>query len=250
VDHQIANENQNSTRELRTFSNYCKNYCANYATGTCRATPCLGYRRRSLNKSGNSTKDHAKTCQEGIAATQIQLNELITKNSISDSCKLFINNITRTSTCYDDVVYGEVEGYRVWNLTADSNVTNTSGNGNAYGIRAPSLLFESYTMNTVDGGYAFCQTTVFNIEIMTNACVDHAQITVHGPNQYHFDRKESYSPFTLFTSSTTTDNTDINQKSKILLGQTLPYVGTYNITIVPDGIRTKTKQFDVTILDC
>ena len=259
-DYHTTNTNEAMTRELRTYPRSCKNYCAYYATGTCRATNCLGYGGRSLGKIGKSDTsggNQAEKCKEGLTITQMKLNELISKNSVSNSCKLFLQNTTRTSTCYDDVVYGEVEGYRIWNLTStNSNSTSTiNSNGNAYGQRSSSLLFESYTMNTGSGssggggGYAFCRTTVFNIEVMTNECVDHAHITIRGPNQYHIDRTESYIPFTIF-SSTTTDSLNINQKKQILMGQTVPYIGTYNVTIVPDGIATKMKQFDFSILDC
>lgn len=258
------------SRELRTYSRYCKNYCAKYAPGTCRTTNCLGYRRRhrrrSLNKRAPSDPvDHTVTCREGLIYVHTKLNELISKKSISNSCQRFINNHTRIATCYDDVVYGEVEGYRIWNLSANAtNSTNnnstmiaTSNNGNAYGNTPSSLLFESYIMDTSGrSGYAFCRSTTFNVEVMTNECVDRVQIIIEGPHQYHLDRTDSDMPFTVFT---TTTNTTTSGKTKVItnmgkmiiqMGQTVPHVGIYNITILPDSILTKKKQFDFSILDC
>lgn len=223
-------------RELRTVPKYCKNYCANYAPGTCRTTKCLGY-RRSLKASKATQLDN--TCNESLTSINKQLDELISKNAVSSTCKIYLSNSARNTTCNDDVVHGEVEGYRIW------NTTSTGSNGK----KSPNVLFESKDMATGSGGYAFCQTTVFNIEVMTNECVDNAQMIVRGPNKYYSNRREGFIPFTIFTSSST-DNTDIQKGKIMLMGQKVPRIGTYIVTIIPDGISTKMKQFDFTILDC
>lgn len=227
-------------RELKTYPRYCKNNCVKYAPGTCRATNCLGF-RRSLNRVGRREAsvpaEHAQTCSESLTTIQKQLDELILKNLVSNTCKVFLKNSTRTSACYDDVVYGEVEGYRIWNLTSSRS-----------GKSSPFILYESDNM-TISGGYEFCKRTVFNVEIMTNDCVDDLKIIAEGPRGYDLERTEGYIPYTLF-SGTTSDNTDPSKGSISLLGNTLPYVGSYTITVIPDFMQTKSKQFVFKILDC
>jgi hypothetical protein len=201
----------------------------------------MGY-RRSLGRVGRNEQsvpvNVAKTCSESLTLMQTQLDALISNNMVSAPCQLFLKNSTRVATCYDDVVYGEVEGYRIWNLTSSSR-----------GQSSPYILHESDNMNIDSGGYAFCKRTVFNVEVMTNDCVENVQIITLGPKSYKLDRTEGYQPYTVF-SGTTSDNTDISTGKIILLGHTMPCVGSYSVTIIPDGIPTKKKQFNFTILDC
>ena len=234
------NAKDTTPRELRSFSRTCKKHCSQYASGTCRATNCVGYRRALSRVERNEQSvsvNVAKTCSESLNVMQTQLDALISNNLVSAPCQLFLKKSNRISTCYDDIVYGEVEGYRIWNLTSSGGKTS------------PYKLHESDNMTVGSGGYSFCKRTVFNVEIMTNPCVENVQISTVGPRRYKLDRTEGYQPYTVF-SGTTSDNTDISTGRIILLGTTMPYVGSYHVTVVPDGIPTKKTQFDFTILDC
>lgn len=228
------------SRQLPTYPRYCKNYCAKYVSGTCRATRCVGYRRSLRQGERNEQSvsvNMAKTCTESLRFMQTQLDTLISNNLVSPPCQLFLQNSTRTATCYDDVVYGEVEGYRIW------NVINGSGNV------PPHILHESDHMTSGSGVYSFCKRTVFTIEVMTNDCVEHVQINVQGPKSYKLDRTESMKPYTVF-SGTTNDNTDRSAGKIELWGHTMTHAGSYNVTIIPDRLPSKKKQFDFILLDC
>ena len=219
-----------ASRELATYSTICKNYCKGFARGTCRATRCVGY-RRSLSRVRRN--EQATTCSVGLSSVQTQLNTLISDNLVTNTCKTFLSSSTRNATCLDEVVYGEVEGYRIWNTTTSSS---------------PHIIYESDNM-TLEGGYSFCKRTKFNVEIITNDCVENLRMVLRGPDNYVRDRTEGFIPYTLFKSSSN-DNTDISNGKVVLSGNTLDDVGSYSVTAIPDGTSRKKTQFKFTLLNC
>ena len=127
-------------------------------------------------------------------------------------------------------IYGEVTGYKVWNLTD-----------------APTVAFKNQNFNS--SVYSFCKSTVFNIEVQTNACVESLEITVVGPRSYKIHRSEAHQPFTVFSSSVD-DNTDPANGKVVLVGRSMYYTGIFNVTVVPDGSSDRTKKFSFAVLDC
>ena len=224
VEHPSINTNQTASRGLKTYPSYCKNYCARFAAGTCRVSRCKGY-RRSLQTVNPET-----TCKQGLGAVTRQIDELISNDLVSGPCKVFLKNSTRNATCWDEAVYGEVTGYKVWNLTD-----------------APTVAFKNQNFNS--SVYSFCKSTVFNIEVQTNACVESLEITVVGPRSYKIHRSEAHQPFTVFSSSVD-DNTDPANGKVVLVGRSMYYTGIFNVTVVPDGSSDRTKKFSFAVLDC
>jgi hypothetical protein len=200
-------------RELQLWPPKCKNNCAGWATRTCRATDCVGYRRQ-LGKAATPTNqrglDSGKSfsCDTQKNYLDTELNKLVTNNLVSASCATWLTK-PRNITCYDDVVYGVVEYFKLWKT--DTN---------------PKTLVNANYM-----GQDICRSTELNFEVITNECVDFLLTSLKGPNNYYKEMGEDIVPYMLFG-----------------VGNNLPHVGQYNLTALPDGIVEKAKHLTVNVV--
>ena len=150
----LRNENRNKDRKL--WPAYCKNNCAGFAQNTCRATGCKGYRRdleedRDLQSTMN--------CTAQIKDINTKLTQLVTNRQVTSNCRALLN-APRNISCYDDVIYGQVEYMKVW---------DTRG------------------VVVLDGtpGMTFCRGPLFNVEVVVNNCVDRLDTVVTGPSGFN-----------------------------------------------------------------
>ena len=179
----------------------CKNDCAGIATGKCQEVGCKGYRRRQLGENDDRAllSGAAFTCTQQVDYINAELNKLVTQNLVQADCKTLLSK-PRNITCFDDVIYGVVEYFKLWDSAS-------------YPYKA---IYEYFT------GQDVCINKQIAIEAMTNECVDSLRATLRGPNGFYSDVYEWEIPYTAFKS-------------------TLPYVGQYELTVLPDDILSKKK---------
>jgi hypothetical protein len=212
----------NATRALASLTAKCKDNCRGFATGTCRATGCR-VKRRVLNDNTND-RDRQVTCVDQIKAINDELNNLISINAVSENCKSFIDPILRFASCYDDVVYGEIESLALWKITSASTTHQT-------------LISSNVSLT----GLTVCNNMYFNIEAKVNDCVDFVRFSIVGPGTYRYDQSENVVPYTVFG-----DDSDENK----IYGRRLSNIGSYTLTITPDGLVTKRKILTFKVKAC
>ena len=211
--------NATGTESRELYPRKCKNNCAGLATGTCRATDCLGYRRRELGDKRNGDRKNRDLQEMQCPALVELMHSKLDLLQISSSCRKFLDKTKRVTTCFDDVIYGEIEGVRLWKV--------------------------SYFWSTVlqermaSTGYSFCKSTSFNLESINNDCVESAYMELTGPNNYRYTNYQTNAPYTLF-----------NDLGFTMLGQRLSTVGEYTLSITPDGFDYKKKTFKFTLKSC
>jgi hypothetical protein len=236
---QFWNEEPES-RDLATISDRCRRACSGYVTGTCRAIGCVGVRR--VLKNGENVDNERElqdaVCDRSISQINSALNNLISTNAISNACKSFIDASKRKYTCYDDMIYGEVNTLKFW------NVANAA---------SPSLMTElavsslpvtlATTVQQFVSGYSFCSSTKFTVEVTGNECIEVISFHLYRfpndwPNFIH--KMDDYSaPFTLYGN-------DANGRMN---GVTLP-AGQYMMDVKPNWFVGKEKRMRFTVLNC
>lgn len=182
----------------------CRNNCLGYAPRTCRATDCVGYRRRELS-SGKSFK-----CEDQVEFINHELNKLVNANLVSASCKELLMK-PRKCDCYDDIIYGTVERMILWNVNPSRTIAD-----------------DEFT------GGDLCKNTMVDFEPVTNQCVDILETAITGPNGYSFqsqrnDDDDDESVNSLFGGD------DDDEPG----GTLFPSLGQYTMTSVPDGFTDK-----------
>lgn len=138
---------------------------------------------------------------------------------ISSTCRKFLDKAKRVTTCFDDVIYGEIEGVRLWKV---------------------SFFWSSVLQERMPStGYSFCKSTSFNLESINNDCVENALMELKGPNNYVYTNYQTFAPYTLF-----------NDLGITMLGKKMTTPGEYTLSITPDGFADKKKSFTFTIKNC
>jgi hypothetical protein len=214
---------QQAQREL--WPRKCANDCAGKAPGWCQVTDCYGYRRElqapaSSSTSSNTTASKFFTCGEETDDIDHKLQMLINNQEVTESCQKFLDPKYREVSCYDNVIYGVVENVRLWNMSAS--------------LTKPVLITDDLKDN-----FPICKSLVFNIEAKVNNCVDFVHFQMEGPN-FSRDHTEGDVPYSLFGDSDT----------NVMFGKRLYYSGLYNLTIIPDGITSKTRTIQLNVLKC
>ena len=195
----------NKERKLPTAAQ-CKNLCAGQTPGTyCRASGCSWYIVR--RKLGN-------WCSEATNMINRELNNLITLKRVSNSCQLLLK-APRKFECLDDIMFGEVEQFNVWNAATDK------------------ILEEK-----ARDGYTVCKSIPINIQVQTNPCVDVLYIELKGSHDFNVSRTSSEIPYTIF------GNSGADMLSRPLAA------GDYRITAIPDNDIEKEARFEFTVLNC
>lgn len=203
-------------REL-LYLRACKNICENYHPGTCRAKTCVGFRTLSSAVNNHEGNRNLLTCTEEINEVHTKLDNI--RNSVSPSCKNFLEKGKRRAECYANFEYGQIDGIRVWTVSSSGQI-----------------IFNSFV---APGGTAtICKSMKMNIESMNEPCVDDVNFRLTGPNNYLRDHDEWNAPYTLFGD----DGTKFN-------GAFLSNTGTYNLALTPDYDPTKKKEFKVVVVN-
>jgi hypothetical protein len=231
-------KDETGMRELSTYSTKCKNACLGYAVGTCRATGCVGY-RRALQHEG--IKDHQRDLQDSVcnnAITQLNngLNDLVSANAISNSCKSFIDAPKRKFTCYDDVIYGQVDSLNIWNVgVASTPILLTS--------IAVSSLPVSNTNPPFSSGYSFCSSLKVTLTVSANECVNVVSYHLYKlPDvwpYYIHQMNNWFQPYSMYGNTT---NGGLNG--------TLLTAGQYIVDVKPNWLVGKEKRFFFTVSSC
>ena len=214
-----ANTTTTGSREL--YIRKCKDYCKGVAAGTCRATNCVGYRRRDLKENSNGGHDERELQTGQCPAVVDLLNAALDLLQVSPSCRNYLDKSKRTTECFDDVMYGEIEGVRLWKV---------------YQYFFWSSVMEERMPSS---GYSFCKSLYFNLESINNDCVNNAYMVLDGPNNYQFINNQTYKPYTLF-----------NDLGITMLGEKMTAAGEYTLSITPDGFEHKKKVFKFTLKNC
>ena len=210
----------NTTGSRQLYIRKCKDYCKGVAAGTCRATNCVGYRRRDLKENSNGGHDERELQTGQCPAVVDVLNAALDAVQVSPSCRNYLDKSKRTTECFDDVVYGEIEGVRLWRV---------------------SFLWSSVLQERMpSSGYSFCKSTLFTFESINNDCVDNVSMVLEGPNNYRYTNTRSYAPFTLFN----------DLLGLTMIGQRMYYAGDYTLSVTPDGFENKKKVFKFTLRNC
>ena len=211
-----ASEVANSHRALWPL--YCKKNCAGFTAGTCRATNCVGYRRRQL--SAHPSRELAAvsfTCTQQVNYLNQEFTKLVTGNQVSGTCKTLLSK-PRNITCYDDVIYGVVEYFKLWNISS-----------------TPQTVINSNYL-----GQDICKSTKLNFEAIANDCVDFMLSSVRGPNNYLAETGEYERPFSVYS--------DTYAQNGLFYGHKLPYLGQYELTALPDGLIEKKKVIKFNVI--
>jgi hypothetical protein len=211
--------NRNKERELAYYPPHCKNNCKAYAADRCMATGCIGY-RRNLGGKGNHTESRDLQSSTWCADAAWQIKDDFqwyqANGYFSKPCMSLLATPMKIE-CYNDMMYGVVESFSVYNSTVSSDI-----------------LLKSNTPN----GFNVCNSTRVAIEAKANDCVASVQFTLTGPNGYKYTGTENSSPFSLFSKS-----------GLKLNGRILP-VGKYNLSAVPDGYTQKRQDFTFNVVRC
>jgi hypothetical protein len=197
--------NNEAKRKLLTGAQ-CKNLCAGQAEGTyCRATGCTWYIVR--RKLGN-------WCFDTAGSINAQLDSLVSRKLVSSSCQNLLK-APRKIECLDDIVFGEVEQFNVWNADNDKVLKKDAFDG-----------------------YSFCASIQLNIEVITNPCVKFVQLELQGPNGFLMSNRLSALPYTIFGNS-----------GNDIFGRSLA-VGEYRISATPDDFGSKKKELRFLVTQC
>lgn len=209
-DGDISNSMKKS-RQLTT-TRYCSNACSTYPANRCFTIGC----RRALSE-GSEKEGNRKllTCTQEINDMHTKLDNV--RNTVSTSCKSFLEQKKRTIECFADVEHGLIEGIRVW---------DASGVG--------QNVFKEFV--APGGTVTICKNLKLSIESMNQPCVEDVSYMLTGPNNYNYTRNEWNPPYTLFGD----DGIEY-------FGQNLPTIGTYNLVLIPDYNITKKKEFKVVV---
>ena len=208
-----------STDSRELYPRKCKNNCAGLATGTCRATDCGAYRRRELQDETDGNHKNRDLQEMQCPALLELVHSKLDLLELSSTCRKFLDKTKRVATCFDDVIYGEIEGVRLWKV---------------------SFFWSSVLQERMPStGYSFCKSTSFNLESINNDCVENALMELKGPNNYVYTNYQTFAPYTLF-----------NDLGITMLGKKMTTPGEYTLSITPDGFADKKKSFTFTIKNC
>jgi hypothetical protein len=203
-------DHENEIRRLAPI--YCKNNCKGYVEGTCRATNCLGYRRKLTTTNPIVDTINNITCSAQVQLLNATLNTLVSTNAVTSTCKKFLNT-PRNFSCYDDVMYGVIEYIRV--------VDNKN-----------ETLYDDEDSDNDDVKLSICKSVPFRIIVEVNSCVDNLESKYSGPLG-NYTIPTSKFPFLFVISSFA-----------------LLFPGNYTMQYIPDGFISKSKTLKLELRKC
>jgi hypothetical protein len=208
-------------RELQAPA-HCKEDCRGYVTGQCRAIGCASYNKnRRLNKYGQGFLSNSTYCRTTADSIESDLQYLVNQNMVSRSC-IALLQAPRKIECYEDVMYGIVEAFKVIDADSDTELV--------------SFLHAKRTI---------CNIKAFNFQVTVNDCVNSLNITL-------YNEKAGYrrsvvrdttvpGPYTVFGM--------VGTSKENFHGVSLP-LGNYTIEATPDGNPSKTRERNFFIAQC
>lgn len=195
-------------REL-TFLKECKNVCQNFAPSFCHSKGCRGFGRgRNLQQS----------CIDEINEIHAKLDNV--EKLASTKCKNFLAKSGRRAQCYADFEYGQIEGIKVWKITATKSTEIKS-------FLAPG------------GSVTVCKGDPVNFESLNEPCVESVKFRLTGPADYLRNHNDSISPYFLF-----------GDDGVVSRGVSLDTAGKYTLTLSPEADKSMEKQFIILVKNC
>ena len=207
------------TRSLQTKA-HCKDICAGIAAGSCWKKGCVGFRALEVEDENEEGRKLQLSCPVEIGQLHTKLDAV--RNQVKTaSCKNFLLREKRTASCYPDVVYGQIEAARVWNIISNTNQK----------VAATILP---------NGSTTICKSMKLNMEAMAQPCVQNVKLVLTGPNGYRLFKYEGMTPRALFGNNKFVFN-----------NSTLPHAGAYTLTVSPDYINntdvSKVRSFNIIV---
>jgi hypothetical protein len=215
-------------REL--WPTYCKNNCAGYEPGTCRATNCVGYRKK------NRRQMQTLTCADQVQAVHAELDDVM-MTKVSSTCALYLTRANRIAECFDDVIYGVVENFVLWKSNKKSSFVPKSEFNPMQ--QTFTMVNNLKSLGTVTNGFNVCHYDRINIEAVVNPCVKFINATLTHPDGFTVSRTESDIPYTVFGDDKNTP-----------MGRELPLFGTYTFTAIPDNFDYKKSSITFNVVRC
>jgi hypothetical protein len=194
-------------------ASYCRDECKGI-TGICYKTGCHWYStgKRKL-AFGTGYLSNSTLCTTTTQSINYDLDFLVNQSLVSTSCQAVLKG-PRKIKCFEDVMYGVVEEFRV----LDSNT-------------------DDYVLEELDGQMAICNNKPLNFQVDVNECVDKVDIVIYNGKTSSIRAQKSFNttlpgPYSVF---------GINGTNTLdFLGEYFQ-VGLYRIQATPDGKRNKTR---------
>jgi hypothetical protein len=127
-----AVNNNQYHRQMPTWPTKCREDCRGQESGYCRASGCQGYRRHRAaaeTEEEDSGRDLLTIpCVDEILDMNNQLDALVAGNQVSPACQRILNS-TRFPLCYEDIIFGVVERFTLWNGATDQIIAENVTSG-------------------------------------------------------------------------------------------------------------------------
>lgn len=208
------------SRDLTSYSKKCASYCQGYATGCCRVSGCLGYRRQRQLLQNRQRR--LSVCAANIARVTTGLQNV----NVTSSCKKILQNST-SITCFDEVQYAMIESFALWNMETRSIIQENMPNNMTICIPNTATSTPRYT-----------------IEAIPNACVEEVRLLMTGPNNMDLLKIRDLGPYTIFGSATDNYGDYDTMFSRRLS------IGTYHLTSILPNSTYPNKQLQFYVKKC
>lgn len=214
----------NEDRELYTFGSaaYCKDECRLVASGYCWKSGCTWYnKRRQMQNYGKGFLSNSTSCRTTADSISSDLAYLVNQSMVSSSCMALLK-APRTIECFEDVMYGIVEAFKVVDATTDT-------------LMIPFL----------DARQTICNINSFNFQVSVNPCVNSVNITF-------YNRKANYYRSVIRDTTVTGKYTlfgMVGTSRENFNGEAIP-LGNYTIEATPDGNTNKTRVRNFFVAQC
>ena len=213
----------NGDRELAESLAYCTNQCQTHAKGFCYVSGCAWYnaKRRQLQNYAKGFLSNSTYCQITSDSITSDLNYLVSQSMVSSSC-IALLNAPRKLECYEDVMYGIVDSFKVIDADIDTAL-----------------------ISFLNARQTICNINAFNFQVTVNPCVNSVNITLYNRRaKYHASVVRNTTvpgPFTIFGMNGTS-STNFN-------GGPIP-LGNFTIEATPNGNTNKTRVRNFIIAEC
>jgi hypothetical protein len=207
-------------RELQKTPAECRNICSRYAKGQrCIGTQgCEWYIvRRNLASNINERELQETWCSKTAKSINTQLDSLVSNSQVSTSCRLLLS-APRMIDCWNDIIYGVVEHFNIWNADTDKMIKKDARDG-----------------------FSVCASIRINVEARTNPCVVSVKTQMTGPDGYFANNTDAKVPYSIFGNT--------GAKVYNFYGNLLA-PGNYTIAATPDSDSTKTSQMTFNVANC
>jgi hypothetical protein len=212
----IIGQHNAHERSLLTAAQ-CRNICDGTASGQyCRASGCTWYIVRNLAANMNERELQEAWCTNSANFINAQLDSLVINKLVSNPCQLLLS-APRKIECVNDIIYGVVEHFNIWNADTDVMIKKDARDG-----------------------FSVCASIRINVEARTNPCVVSVQTQLTSPG-YFANNTEAKVPYSVFGNT---------GAKKYNFNGSFLNPGNYTITAIPDGDTSKTSQMTFNVANC